>query len=422
MFDTPTLIAIVFLNAFAMAIALTVASHSMKSPGTMAWIGGAWMQALGWGCLIIGYKANVFWLLSCGAVALSTSVSLAHHSVRTFVGKAGSTAWLYIAPLCIAIFHPLAYLTDHPHLRIGVVAMATVIQCLAIVLTVLRSSRSATRGWRWLVVFTMGSAGSLALLKLFGLMLSANPTLQSSDLINTIGLALATISVNLNSLALLVAQRLDAQRKLEVLATTDALTGLVNRRSLIEFGERRFKQALESDSQLTVVMIDLDFFKAINDTHGHLVGDKVLVEFAASLQLNVRAPDLVGRFGGEEFCVIMPNSGFEAAASLDKRLRDSFAQVGFDSPGLQPTYSAGAAQVNHMDKSFGGVLGRADLLLYKAKQSGRNRIVMTDAESNLPVSAATCEQPPRLSRYASEGSDRANDSPSSRQVPVSTQP
>ncbi|KQW27365.1 GGDEF domain-containing protein [Acidovorax sp. Root402] len=380
MFDIPTLMAMVFLNAFAMAAALSVASTAKKAPGTTAWIIGAWLQALGWLAFIVGYRTQLFGFLSAGAVLFSLSLSLAHHSVRCFAGHSERRAWFFWAPVCVAVVHPLAFITEHSTFRIGFVAFATFVQTTSILVEVLRSPKKITSGWRWLIVFTMGGTACLSLLKLVSLATASNPSLESPDVMNVIALVVATINVNLNSLALLVAQRLDAQRKLEFLASTDALTGLVNRRSLIDFGEHRFQQAQESGSPLTVVMLDLDFFKVINDTHGHLVGDEVLKTFGAMLLLKVRGPDLVGRYGGEEFCIIMPHSRIEAALSVDQRIREAFAQARFEIPGLQPTFSAGAAQMLRSDKSFSAVLGRADECLYTAKQSGRAKIVLSEQE------------------------------------------
>lgn len=343
------------------------------------------MQALGWGCLIAGYSTDTFWLLSCAAVSFSASLSFAHRSVRTFMGMDSRQPWLYVAPLCIAVLHPAAQYLATPHLRIGVTALAGCLQASGIVLSIWRGSRGSTDGWKWLVMITMSCTAAFSLLKVLAIAFSADPTLASTDAMNILGLVIASVSINLNSLSLLLAQRTHAQRELEVLATTDALTGLANRGSLIAAGERAFADAMQRGSCLTVVMIDLDLFKSINDTYGHLVGDEVLVKVAALLRQSVRRPDIVGRFGGEEFCILMPGSGTEAALSIDRRLRNALEETAFSRPGLKPDFSAGAAESTRSDASFNALLGRADALLYAAKQTGRGHLVVATKTPSWPM-------------------------------------
>ena len=378
--DVPTLTAVIFLNALAMAVALTAVSDFKSRPGTRFWVWGAWSQAVGWGVLIAGYRSGTFLLLSMAAVCFSASFSLAHRSVLSFLGHDTPQPWLWVAPLGVAVLHPAAhFMLDSPHLRIAVVALASLLQSVALVLSLVRAPADSAAGWRWFLVVMMSASAGFALLKLGALAITRDPSLASGEGMNILGLLIASVTLNLNSLALLLAQRTHAQRKLEVMATTDALTGLANRGSLISAGERAFAEAAQTGAPLTVVMIDLDCFKAVNDTYGHLLGDEVLARMAALLRDSVRRPDIVGRFGGEEFCIIMPGSHIEAALAIDRRLRDALAATVFSAPALHPDFSAGATESVPADARLNDVLSRADALLYRAKESGRGRIAVSQA-------------------------------------------
>jgi two-component system, cell cycle response regulator len=167
--------------------------------------------------------------------------------------------------------------------------------------------------------------------------------------------------------------------RLEQLATTDPLTELLNRRALTERLNKEMERALRYDSSVALLMIDLDHFKRVNDTHGHLVGDAVLREVAELLLREVRGSDLVGRYGGEEFLVVLPETDDEGAASFAERVREHVATHEFPArePGLtlRMTASIGvatfpAARIESVEDLF----ARADAALYRAKADGRDRV------------------------------------------------
>lgn len=168
--------------------------------------------------------------------------------------------------------------------------------------------------------------------------------------------------------------RLHAGR-LADLASRDFLTGLWNRRSFVEAAEREIGLARRSMKPLSIVVFDLDHFKSINDTHGHATGDTVLKRFAELLGENVRRTDIVGRIGGEEFAMIVPDATARAAAILAEKLRSAVAA---DAPSGSPrvTVSVGIAQVHPAEAAVDDALARADLALYEAKRSGRDRVVV----------------------------------------------
>jgi two-component system cell cycle response regulator len=162
-------------------------------------------------------------------------------------------------------------------------------------------------------------------------------------------------------------------------AITDALTGLHNRRYMETHLVSLVEQAHARGKPLTVLVLDIDFFKAVNDTHGHDAGDDVLREFALRLKKSIRGIDLACRLGGEEFVVVMPDTDMAVATMVAERLRRRIAADAFPihkgERKVAVTISIGLAAIGGPDDAAANVLKRADQALYKAKRDGRNRVV-----------------------------------------------
>jgi len=177
-------------------------------------------------------------------------------------------------------------------------------------------------------------------------------------------------------------------------AIRDPLTGLYNRRYLEEMLEREIRRAIRSDQSLGLLMLDLDHFKRFNDTYGHDAGDAVLREAAMFLARNVRAEDIVCRFGGEEFVVILPTASVEAAASRAERLRSKLRDLTVLHQGRSLgaiTVSVGVADVPRHGTSPKQVIEAADAALYRAKREGRDRVVVATVPNVESASSATAQ-------------------------------
>jgi diguanylate cyclase (GGDEF)-like protein len=175
-----------------------------------------------------------------------------------------------------------------------------------------------------------------------------------------------------------------ANDKLRALATIDALTQLPNRRVLSERLAFEFARAARYVHPLSCLMVDVDHFKKVNDTFGHQVGDKVLCEVGAILQKTIRATDLVGRYGGEEFMVILPQTRGADARIAAERLRRAVATLPRESPDVpEVTVSIGvAAMEQQLASTVDELVHRADQALYKAKAAGRNRVASWEGRSD----------------------------------------
>ena len=166
------------------------------------------------------------------------------------------------------------------------------------------------------------------------------------------------------------------------LAVTDALTGLYNRRYFERHLNLMLGKAQEQERDMAVMILDIDYFKAVNDMHGHDAGDAVLREFATRLKRNIRGVDLACRFGGEEFVVLMPDTDPGQAEAVAERVRQAVAERPFDVGQPRPltvTISIGVALNETLTDTPESILKRADVALYRAKREGRNRVIFDAA-------------------------------------------
>lgn len=165
------------------------------------------------------------------------------------------------------------------------------------------------------------------------------------------------------------------------LSVTDPLTGLYNRRNLDVHLEREFLRAKRYKNDLSIAVIDIDFFKKVNDTHGHLCGDYVLKEVAYLILETFRKTDLIFRYGGEEFVALLTETPLERALIPLERLRKSVEDYPFSYNGnpIKVTISIGVNDNKDNIENAGSFLDRADKALYYAKEHGRNRIITSDS-------------------------------------------
>lgn len=167
------------------------------------------------------------------------------------------------------------------------------------------------------------------------------------------------------------------------MAVTDGLTGIHNRRYLDSHLRTLFERAMARRRPLSLMITDLDRFKSINDTHGHDGGDDVLREFAQRLRKNIRGIDLVCRYGGEEFVVVMPDTDGSVAEKVAERIRAEIARIPFaigkDGTTIDVTISVGVSSIQQPNDTAEALVKRADVALYEAKASGRNRVVANAA-------------------------------------------
>jgi len=174
-----------------------------------------------------------------------------------------------------------------------------------------------------------------------------------------------------------ITERRAVEKELQLQARVDYLTGLFNRRHFIEQGELELSRALRYNNQLSAFMIDIDYFKQVNDTHGHRAGDMVLQALSRLCKEALRDVDLLGRMGGEEFAVLLPETSHEKAIEVAERLRETIEETPIvieTGLPLHITVSIGVTTLTGKDSNIDMLLNQADTALYQAKEAGRNRV------------------------------------------------
>jgi diguanylate cyclase (GGDEF)-like protein/PAS domain S-box-containing protein len=174
-----------------------------------------------------------------------------------------------------------------------------------------------------------------------------------------------------------ITERKKLELELEKNAKTDFLTGLYNRRHFIDLANQELRRAIRFSKPISILMIDLDKFKKINDTYGHQTGDNVLKKFSDICRLAFRELDIIGRIGGEEFAVVLPEASAEQANEVAERLRKKITSTSIPTDhdtAVEFTISIGVASLSTANDTLDAMLSRADTALYKAKNSGRNQV------------------------------------------------
>ncbi len=212
---------------------------------------------------------------------------------------------------------------------------------------------------------------------------------QGQRLRQTQAVALVLFLVLLLAVLVVAVRRFHQAGHLQNLASTDELTGVANRRSLMIFADHAVEQARRKAAPLATLMIDIDHFKRINDGHGHAVGDQVLRHVSRVLASTLRDHDRLGRVGGEEFVAMLPGASAEQARQVAERMRRAVNATALIGPAgeVRFTVSVGVASLRS-GESASALVARADAAMYRAKNGGRNAVAVDDDTSKLPPSAA----------------------------------
>jgi diguanylate cyclase (GGDEF)-like protein len=182
-----------------------------------------------------------------------------------------------------------------------------------------------------------------------------------------------------------ISQQHRLTEELRLLATTDSLTGLTNRRHFMEQSIQYLHHALRYGHDLSLIMLDIDFFKNTNDEFGHAVGDQILIKLTEVLAQNIRSVDILCRYGGEEFCILLPETALEAAHPMAERLRWLVKETSFNINGVRHriSISLGVTSLQNEKVSMDILLNRADHAMYHAKRNGRDQVMVWNVDMTL---------------------------------------
>ncbi|MDR7270095.1 diguanylate cyclase (GGDEF)-like protein [Pelomonas saccharophila] len=371
--DVITLLAAVLVNALLMMLALVVSVGIRARSGLQAWQFMLLGQAAGFALLIGATLALPRLLATLGVMSLSFSASAMVLTAGRFLSQPVSRLGLLLPPLLLGLVHAFVFQDQK---------QATGLTNLIIGLQIMWASWLLLHGaervrWRLLCGFA-GAANGLLVLGRAVLVLGwpeIYPRFIAPHPLNFASLMLLNASLVLGTMGFLLAHRDAAEQALVRLASLDPLTGLLNRREWMN----RAGQALGADAVggAVLLMLDLDHFKRINDERGHPVGDEVLKLTGEVLRGELRASDLVGRYGGEEFCLLVRHCDAEAFGRLDSRLHQALRRRCEASLGFLADFSAGAVRVQ-AGETLAAAIKRADDQLYRAKHAGRGRTECAD--------------------------------------------
>ena len=285
------------------------------------------------------------------------------------------------ALLAIALFH---YVIESFLLRTLTVSLYYVIACIAIGTAIFRARAAWTSRYAYIFSGVMAFVVAIGhgVRGILQLVVPAAPSsLLEPSAWNLTVLSASTLVMPVLTLGPLMIVHSKMIAKYEYAANRDFLTGAWSRRAFWELAAREIERVRRTRRRLSLMAIDIDHFKRINDTYGHAEGDEVLKQLVIRVESKMRSIDYFGRIGGEEFAVLMPDTGLDGARVVAERLRAELArdESGMQETGSLPasrpyTVSIGVAELRAAD-SFHDLMQRADAALYRAKESGRNRVV-----------------------------------------------
>lgn len=376
----PTMLAMIIASSLMMAASMAVVGWGRRRDGLGRWAAALLVNAIGH--LLIMLRGLIPDVLSIvvGNLMLSSVFVGMIAAVYQFQGRPVRWPLLLAPPLLVLVF--VSVFIDNFPARVSFVGLVIGLQAVWALLAAL-SHRHATVGrGQWLLVagllleaVVLGGRALVAI----STHTEATNILQSSAL-QTLTF-LATFSVVLvSSVGFVFMSRDRADENNRVLAALDPLTGVANRRSLIAALDRDVARAQRMREPMALMMVDIDHFKDVNDRYGHPAGDRVLCSVVNVLRQRVRAQDLVGRYGGEEFMVLLPDTGLTGAEQLARELCKAVEESrcpadGVPGPGIAVTVSIGVfgGRLESGD-SWDMLIAAADRALYQAKNNGRNRV------------------------------------------------
>ena len=375
--DIRTLLFAMTVCMVTMAVALPAVMGRVDEPARRAQAGVV-VQGIGWALLLLSGLSSPGSLsdrvLSTLAMAgIAGGLALSAAAFDLWCGRSGKSRW----PWLIAVVMPIGYglgFSSYPF-RVGWANALLTLQMALLVATVARKPAVEVGRWRWLLVFSLVAQMVVTLGRgiLGAFFTESYPTFLAPHPVNFAFAVLANVTTVLSMMAVLLAHRDEAARELERLATVDGLTGVLNRRAWMGRAATELAVSVRYGYPVAVLMIDLDHFKQINDSLGHAAGDRALAFVARALEAAVRPGDLVGRYGGEEFCVLMNHAENAAANAFDVRLRGYLGAIAERELGFPLEYSAGIAVRSSAEDTLEAMLRRADATLYSAKAQGRSR-------------------------------------------------
>lgn len=372
---TPTLFGSVALAATIMGGCLLLTGQFNRRDGLITGGTGLLAHALAYVCFTLYGHAELWLTYMLGNTLLSTAMMFYAASIYRVVER--PVPWLTLASAPAIMLAGVGALLDTLEPRMLLACLVLSCQCLLILHLGYRYGRMGGRAHLLLIVGSLVSLVSLALRVAAILSGQADGMrYDASGLVQAISVSIGTLTVMMLSLGIVLLAKERSDANLKALALHDPLTGILNRRAIMARLNEEIERARRTGRPLAIVMIDIDHFKKINDRHGHLAGDEVLCECVTRLRSRLRQTDQIGRYGGEEFMIVLPDTEATGAHRIIEALRVAIevAPVQFADTAIAVSFSAGIWCGVPAQQSVDQLVDGADSALYASKSAGRNTL------------------------------------------------
>ena len=386
--DLRTLLTVMIATSLLLAMSLLAAVGPRFRDGLGKWTAAMTVQAAVFGL----YIAHGIWpdlattVLSNALFA--TCLTLQAAAIGEFHGKKMSRWWHLLPMLLVGILFalvidkfPVQVILSGAIFGAGMLSLAILVQRLN------PESRGSAR-WLLLTGYLVGAATMFARALVNIVEPDSIPGVLIATSFQGITFLFFLSVILVTSVGFLLLHKERSEEAAQKLALTDPLTGAFNRRTFLELAEKEIARTRRARGSLSIVMIDLDNFKQVNDRNGHLAGDEVLKGVVLVVQACLRKEDLLVRYGGEEFCILLPGVAIDRTALLAERIRGAVEQASFSFNGktLQVTISIGLSALSpDSAEGIDKLIARADEALYTAKKAGRNRVIAFPPNTTLAM-------------------------------------
>ena len=388
MLDVRTLFVVMIATSLLLAASMAVAVGMRFRDGVGKWAGALVLQAV----TCVFYLARGAWpdqiTLIVPNALFALCISLQAAAILDFYGKRLSLGWHVLPPLLIGGM--FAFLPDNPAARVMLTGLGFGGGMLASGLMLQRLDSRSDRPARFLVMGGFLVAAFALFARAIAMFI--DPTVIKDFVAPTyfqgVTFLIALAVILITSVGFLLMHKERAEEAATRLAVTDPLTGTFNRRTFLELGAMEIARTRRAKGVLSLLMLDIDHFKRVNDQYGHQAGDEALKCVVDSLLETLRREDLLVRYGGEEFCVLLPGVPLDQATLLAERARAAVESAGFSFRGkeIPLTISVGVALfIRDGAEDIERLVSRADEALYSAKAAGRNRVVTYPENSTIAL-------------------------------------
>ena len=390
---TPTLMVCMILLTATFALSLAVVARRTQRDGLFLWGLALCTHTAGYVLFLARGQISPWASVVLANMLLSATLALMMEAMYQFQRRQPPRRWIWWPVALVGL--AFSALLEHTNARVLLSALVLSLQSLQLAWVMWQRWHSTPGRGKWFVLAALALITVALLVRAVANatgILTLQSVVENHPLQSMVFISVMVFNVLANfGMVVMVKESADARN--ETLALTDELTGLHNRRHIQHTLHQQLAQAQRSGQPLGLLLLDVDWFKRINDAHGHLSGDRVLRELAAHLRAQLRTQDIIGRWGGEEFMALLPGTSQAQAQQLAQRLRQSIERVRFhshDGQALPVTVSIGVHSSQcRPQESAEQLVREADAALYRAKELGRNRVECAQASPHPGTAACT---------------------------------